>query len=59
MRAAGRPHNDRYGKDGYLPIILKIEHHDQNELQRYFRASEVCMVTSLHDGMNLDRKSVV
>ncbi|MET0264484.1 MAG: trehalose-6-phosphate synthase [Duganella sp.] len=51
--------NDRFGKDGYLPIILKIEHHDQAELQRYFRASEVCMVTSLHDGMNLVAKEYI
>ena len=51
--------NERFGKDGYLPIILKIEHHDQNELQRYFRASEVCMVTSLHDGMNLVAKEFI
>ena len=51
--------NERFGKDGYLPIILKIEHHEQNELQRYFRASEVCMVTSLHDGMNLVAKEFI
>jgi trehalose 6-phosphate synthase len=51
--------NERFGKDDYLPIILKIEHHDQNELQRYFRASEVCMVTSLHDGMNLVAKEYI
>ena len=51
--------NERFGSDGYLPIILKIEHHDQNALQRYFRASEVCMVTSLHDGMNLVAKEFI
>lgn len=51
--------NDRFGSDGYLPIILKIEHHEQAELQRYFRASEVCMVTSLHDGMNLVAKEFI
>ena len=51
--------NDRFGSDGYLPIILKIEHHEQAELQRYFRACEVCMVTSLHDGMNLVAKEFI
>jgi trehalose 6-phosphate synthase len=51
--------NDRFGKDGYQPIILKVEHHEQADLQRYFRASEVCMVTSLHDGMNLVAKEYI
>jgi trehalose 6-phosphate synthase len=51
--------NSRFGNEHYQPIVLKIEHHDQNELQRYFRASEVCMVTSLHDGMNLVAKEFI
>ena len=42
-----------------MPILLKAEHHGQDDLQRYFRASEVCMVTSLHDGMNLVAKEFV
>jgi len=48
--------NERYAGASAPPIILKIEHHEQEDLQRYFRASEVCMVTSLHDGMNLVAK---
>ena len=51
--------NERFGTDGYLPIILKAEHHGQDDLFRYFRASEVCMVTSLHDGMNLVAKEFI
>lgn len=51
--------NERYASAGAPPIILKIEHHEQEDLQRYFRASEVCMVTSLHDGMNLVAKEYI
>lgn len=51
--------NERFGNEHYQPIILKAEHHGQDLLQRYFRASEVCMVTSLHDGMNLVAKEFI
>ncbi|MEG2963277.1 MAG: trehalose-6-phosphate synthase, partial [Janthinobacterium sp.] len=51
--------NRRFGGGNYVPILLKAEHHGQDDLQRYFRASEVCMVTSLHDGMNLVAKEFI
>ncbi len=51
--------NRRFGSGNYVPILLKAEHHGQDDLQRYFRASEVCMVTSLHDGMNLVAKEFI
>lgn len=51
--------NRRFGSGSYVPILLKAEQHGQEDLQRYFRASEVCMVTSLHDGMNLVAKEFV
>lgn len=51
--------NRRFGSGDYVPILLKAEHHGQDALQRYFRASEVCMVTSLHDGMNLVAKEFI
>jgi trehalose 6-phosphate synthase len=40
-------------------IILKAEHHEPEQVTRYYRASNVCMVTSLHDGMNLVAKEYV
>jgi trehalose 6-phosphate synthase len=51
--------NQRFGGDGYLPICLKIEHHTPQQVFEYYRASEVCMVTSLHDGMNLVAKEFI
>lgn len=40
-------------------VILKAEHHEPEQITRYYRASNVCMVTSLHDGMNLVAKEYV
>jgi alpha,alpha-trehalose-phosphate synthase [UDP-forming] len=51
--------NQRFGKGTYPPIVLKAEHHDHDRLLHYYRASEVCMVTSLHDGMNLVAKEYI
>jgi trehalose-6-phosphate synthase len=51
--------NDRYASGTYLPIVLKTEHHEQRQLRTYFRASDVCSVTSLHDGMNLVAKEFI
>ena len=51
--------NERYGRDGYQPIILLFEHHDQDELFELYRAADLCVVSSLHDGMNLVAKEFV
>jgi trehalose 6-phosphate synthase len=51
--------NERFGKPGYLPIILKIEHHDAAQVYEMYRAAELCYVSSLHDGMNLVAKEFV
>jgi trehalose 6-phosphate synthase len=51
--------NRRFGRDGYQPIRLLAEHHDHDEVNELFRAADVCVVTSLHDGMNLVSKEFV
>lgn len=51
--------NDRFTSNGHPAIILKAEHHEPDQVNRYYRASQVCMVTSLHDGMNLVAKEFV
>jgi trehalose 6-phosphate synthase len=51
--------NSRFNRDGHRVIILKAEHHEPEEVTRYYRATDVCMVTSLHDGMNLVSKEFV
>ena len=40
----------------WRPIILRNFHHTHAEVERFYRASDVCLVTSLHDGMNLVAK---
>lgn len=51
--------NCRFAKGAYLPICLMAEHHEPEAVNRYYRAADVCMVTSLHDGMNLVAKEFV
>lgn len=51
--------NERFGKGDYLPIILRLKHHGPFDVARYFRASDFCFVSSLHDGMNLVAKEFV
>ncbi|MES2535732.1 MAG: trehalose-6-phosphate synthase [Pseudomonadota bacterium] len=51
--------NDRFSEGGYPPIMLKIEHHESEEVNVYYRAADVCVVTSLHDGMNLVAKEFI
>lgn len=51
--------NKRFTANTLPAIILKAEHHEPDEVNRYYRAADVCMVTSLHDGMNLVAKEFV
>jgi trehalose 6-phosphate synthase len=51
--------NARFGRPGYQPIHLLAQHHEHDALAELFRAADICMVTSLHDGMNLVCKEFV
>ncbi len=51
--------NRRFGRDGYRPIHLRIEHHDAQGVATYYRGADFCIVSSLHDGMNLVAKEFV
>ncbi|MDQ9171962.1 trehalose-6-phosphate synthase [Oxalobacteraceae bacterium R-40] len=51
--------NKRFGSENYEPILLKIQHYESDQVVRYYRAAEVCVVTSLHDGMNLVAKEYI
>jgi trehalose-6-phosphate synthase len=51
--------NQRFSLGNWQPICLKAEHHEPEVVNRYYRAADVCMVTSLHDGMNLVAKEFV
>jgi trehalose 6-phosphate synthase len=43
----------------FQPIRLAIRHHAPDEVFKLFRAADSCLVTSLHDGMNLVAKEFV
>ena len=51
--------NTRHGKDDFQPIRLVVRHHDPGEVYELFRAADMCIVSSLHDGMNLVAKEFV
>lgn len=51
--------NARHSRDGFQPIRLVIRHHEPDEVLELFRASDMCIVSSLHDGMNLVAKEFV
>ncbi|MDE1150469.1 MAG: trehalose-6-phosphate synthase [Azospirillaceae bacterium] len=51
--------NARYGHDGYQPIHMLNESYGKDEVYGLLRAADLCMVTSLHDGMNLVAKEFV
>ena len=51
--------NWRFQAGRWKPIVLLKRHHTHREIERYFRAADLCMVTSLHDGMNLVAKEFV
>jgi trehalose-6-phosphate synthase len=51
--------NTRLQAGRWKPIVFLKRHHSHEEIEHYFRAASVCMVTSLHDGMNLVAKEFV
>ncbi len=51
--------NRRFGTATWQPIILLARHHEPDEVFTLFRAADACVVSSLHDGMNLVAKEFI
>lgn len=51
--------NWRFQADQWKPIVLLNRQHSHKEVEAYYRAADLCLVTSLHDGMNLVAKEFV
>jgi trehalose 6-phosphate synthase len=51
--------NSRWSSGSYRAIVLLRAHHEPTTVFRYYRAAELCYVSSLHDGMNLVAKEFV
>jgi trehalose-6-phosphate synthase len=51
--------NARFKRGKWKPIVFQYRQHSREEIERYYRIAHLCMVTSLHDGMNLVAKEYV
>src|SRR5579864_5690667 len=51
--------NWRFQTGNWRPIVFLKRHVSHHEILRYYRAADVCIVTSLHDGMNLVAKEFI
>lgn len=51
--------NARHGEGSYAPVRLIVRHHEPEQVFELFRAADFCVVSSLHDGMNLVAKEFV
>lgn len=51
--------NQRFQKGNYRPILFLKEHHDPKKVFDFYRLADFCLVSSLHDGMNLVAKEFV
>jgi trehalose 6-phosphate synthase len=51
--------NWRFRTEHWKPILFLKRHHSHEEIARFYQAADVCLVTSLHDGMNLVAKEFV
>jgi trehalose 6-phosphate synthase len=57
--SVAREINARHGNKDYTPIELIARHFGPEEVFELFRAADLCVVSSLHDGMNLVAKEFV
>jgi trehalose-6-phosphate synthase len=48
--------NWRFQSGSWKPIVFLKRQHSHEEIEPYYRAAALCLVTSLHDGMNLVAK---
>ena len=51
--------NTAFATKRWRPILYLKRHHSHRDIWSYYRHADFCMVTSLHDGMNLVAKEFV
>ena len=51
--------NRRFGTKAWTPIVYRHEHHSPEQIGTLYRVADACVVSSLHDGMNLVAKEFV
>jgi trehalose 6-phosphate synthase len=51
--------NWKFAAGKWKPIIFRKGQFNHHEIDRFYRVADVCLVTSLHDGMNLVAKEFI
>ena len=51
--------NTLYKKNGWRPIVLSLRHYTHDQLSKFYKLANFCLITSLDDGMNLVAKEFV
>ncbi len=51
--------NTRFKTKNWKPILFLKKHHSHKDILPFYKLADVCLVTSLHDGMNLVAKEFV
>lgn len=51
--------NTKFKMKEWQPILLLMKHHSHKDIIPFYKAADICMVTSLHDGMNLVAKEFI
>lgn len=51
--------NWKFKSKSWQPILFLKKHHSHEEILPFYKAADLCMVTSLHDGMNLVAKEFI
>ncbi|MBI3314397.1 MAG: trehalose-6-phosphate synthase [Candidatus Omnitrophica bacterium] len=51
--------NAKFKMKNWQPILLLMKHHSHKDIIPFYKAADACMVTSLHDGMNLVAKEFI
>jgi len=51
--------NNRFMIKNWKPIVFLKANHKHDEINKFYKAANLCLVTSLHDGMNLVAKEFI
>ena len=51
--------NKKFGIKEWKPIVLEMKQYDHPDINSLYKSADICVVTSLHDGMNLVSKEYV
>jgi trehalose 6-phosphate synthase len=51
--------NWKFKSKEWQPIVFLKKHHSHQDIEPFYKAADLCLVTSLHDGMNLVAKEYI